>query len=223
MDEYDVGDRVDLTTETRTQDGEADPELTDPTELTLTIVKPSEVEVEAQWPDGDIEKEETGKFLYPFEPDEVGVHVYRWVATGAVQSAEPSLFTVRDIYPVKWRPSPAGVAVELQARTRSKGGGLVGEFTESTNPTLAQVEHFIARAMQDIATKCGEVLPETYVEDARRLCELRTAVLIERSKTPEQNEDTRSLYQTMRIEYEERVKELAACIGFSIDAERGFL
>lgn len=128
-----------------------------------------------------------------------------------------------------FRPAVEEVAAILRARTYSgadgdlAGGVLLGDFTDSTRPTFEEVEHdLIPQACTDVARAVGGV-PALMLEEARRVAVLRTASEIERSYIPEQAEEQRTVYQTLRMTYEETQKILGINIWYWTQANRGGL
>jgi hypothetical protein len=79
-------------------------------------------------------------------------------------------------------PSVGDVADIMFARTRSRGGGITGEFTDNTTPTAERVERFIGRAYRHVMSKVGtlpEELDEDLENDLRNVISYYTGMLIE--------------------------------------------
>lgn len=74
--------------------------------------------------------------------------------------------------------TPADVARVIPARTRA-GGGLLGSFTDDTNPTADQVEQYIEDAATDIEMEVGEELDDDIHDLVRRVIALDAAKRIE--------------------------------------------
>jgi len=232
---YDVGDVVRIVGRFRDDAGT----LVNPDELTFVVRSPDTEDEDVTYVFGDapgddgveIVQESTGVFYLDYPPLASGVWGYRWIATGVVVGAEPGLFVVRQPFLVLWRPVPDRVATELRARTYETGddGSSAGErpgvFTANTNPTYEQVQAHIDGAVADVHSAIGENIPDRYIEDLRRVAEIRTAALIERSYIPEQSEETQSntIYQTLRLEYEDAIKKLAKNVEMALHADLGFL
>jgi hypothetical protein len=122
-------------------------------------------------------------------------------------------------------PTISDVASILRARTYSgkhpdpenpmavvAGGVQLGEFTTDTTPSAEEVEkRIIPSAVQDVLLEVGDV-PGEFVGEARRIAAMRAGVEIERSYIPEQADETRTLYQTLRLTYKEEVEKLATRI-----------
>lgn len=120
-------------------------------------------------------------------------------------------------------PTVADVSAILRARTYSgrhpdpenpmavlAGGVQLGEFDENTTPTAEDVaERIIPSAVQDVLLELGDV-PGELVGETRRVAALRAATECERSYIPEQADETRTVYQTLRLTYQEEVTKLAS-------------
>lgn len=120
-------------------------------------------------------------------------------------------------------PTVADVSAILRARTYSgkhpdpenpmavlAGGVQLGEFDENTAPTAADVEaRIIPAAATDVLLEVGDI-PGEFVGEARRISALRAATECERSYIPEQADETRTIYQTLRLTYKEEVEKLAS-------------
>lgn len=121
-----------------------------------------------------------------------------------------------------WRPTVAQVGAILRARTYAAGkvdpenpmavlagGALLGEFTENTRPTPQQVEGYIDLAIADVSMRVGVEIPESLRPSAQRITAGRAASEIERSYIPEQSDGAQTIFQTLRISFEEEVAQLA--------------
>jgi len=119
----------------------------------------------------------------------------------------------------QFRPTLSQVSAVLRARTYTgsgdddpmsvlAGGELAGEFNTETRPTAEQVEDdLIPQACVDLARAVGKV-PGVLLDDARRVAALGAAKEIERSYIPEQTDPDTSIYQTLRLTYEEKSEDL---------------
>ncbi len=94
---YDIGDVTRISTVTQSDLGVD----TDPNELTLTVqVDADDTPTVYRWPtpgvgESAMVKDSTGHFHADYANAAAGVVKYRWVATGAVASAEQSYYFVR--------------------------------------------------------------------------------------------------------------------------------
>jgi hypothetical protein len=102
----------------------------------------------------------------------------------------------------KWEPTQEEVAIRLLARTRIPNGKYEGKFTTETQPTAAQVEKIIEQAVQILRPRLGETA-EHLEDQARILCTLRAAFMIELSFFSEQTETHMSPYMALRAEFKE--------------------
>lgn len=147
-----------------------------------------------------------------------------YVDAAGVESVGPS-FTIPAGVAV--RPSLDDVAALLHARTYAETGDILGEalgsFTESTHPSAAQVEVLIDHAAADMAVRAGTEVPPALYETARDLIAMRAAMLVEMSYFPEQSEGGRTVYQSLRLTYEEGAKRLARAAEAELFATEGLL
>lgn len=94
------------------------------------------------------------------------------------------------------------------------GGVQLGEFSGSTRPTASDMEtKIIPNSARDVALDLGRV-PGELIEEARRLAALRAATEAERSDIPEQSDEGKTLYHTLRLTYQEEVGKLASTISW---------
>lgn len=159
---------------------------------------------------------------------------YRWLRLtfldASSNASEPSCRVFGD--GDQFRPSVAEIASILRARTYSKGrvdpdqpmaalsgGNLLGEFTENTQPTAAQVEREITKACTDVARRTGRV-PGELLEKTRGVAAVKAAAEVERSYIPTQTEDARSIFQTLRMSGDEELDQLAGTVQWWVLANR---
>ena len=106
--------------------------------------------------------------------------------------------------------TPANVAALLRARTKDRGGQELGEWTDETRPTLAQVEETIELARRIVAAKVGA--PVDACGDVFAVAvEYEAACLIEKSYFPEQVESGRSHYDQLRAETDTVLEGVRDC------------
>lgn len=132
-----------------------------------------------------------------------------------------------------WRPSVGDIATILRARTReawdgasegSEEGDEAGAFGTNTTPTADQVDEFIELAQWDVQNRVGVELPKTLWPAGKRVVALRAASEIERAYIPEQAEPTNTLYQTLRLSFNEEVEQLQRSMQYWVlahDLEEG--
>jgi hypothetical protein len=118
-------------------------------------------------------------------------------------------------------PSTAEVAALLHARTKDVAGAVLGDFTELTNPTGTQVVQLIAQAAADVALRVGTSVPADYEPQVRATVAKRAANLVELAYFPEQTGDDRTVYQSLRLTYEEAVEQLNVALQWNMLASRG--
>jgi hypothetical protein len=137
--------------------------------------------------------------------------------TGGEDAPSPIVFVAGP----QFRPPVTWVSAVLRARTYTGqppdpdnpmavlvGGSLAGAFGADTRPTAAELENdLIPQACLDVSRAVGRV-PGELLDDARRVAALRTAAEIERSYIPEQADDTKTIYQTLRLTFEEQAEAL---------------
>lgn len=116
-----------------------------------------------------------------------------------------------------WAPSVADVAALLRTRTKGGESGMqeLGAFTdddsgsEGTRPTASQVEELIHQAVADVSMRVADGMPEEFADQARGVAAMRAANLVELSYFPEQTGANQTVYQSLRLTYEEAVAKLA--------------
>jgi hypothetical protein len=84
--------------------------------------------------------------------DESGYFRVVFIDTNDVEG--PSRWLRRSILP-DWAPSVSDVADLLLFRTKTAGGAYVGDFTDATLPSAAQVQRLIEKATERVAGKLG--------------------------------------------------------------------
>jgi hypothetical protein len=107
---------------------------------------------------------------------------------------------------VTWPATPDDVAALLRARTQDNTDTELGEWTENTRPTLAEVQRLIAMAESAVIGRTGELSTEVLIcataEDimtqGATVVALLAAMLVELSYFPEQVQSTRSAYEQYR-------------------------
>jgi hypothetical protein len=96
-------------------------------------------------------------------------------------------FLDADANPVEVTATPRMVAALLRTRTRDANGVELGEWTTTTQPTLAEVQELIVSAQEQVASEIhASEIPANVVAAARQAVVLRTALLIEDSHFSEQ-------------------------------------
>jgi hypothetical protein len=125
---------------------------------------------------------------------------------------------------IQYKPTVKDVAALLRARTYSDsaepdddaedtdaGGTQIGTFTDNTNPTADEVKETIDQAADDVSMVVGIRLPAAVFKAARFVTALRAANLIELGYIPEQtgDEGDRTVYQSVRLTYEDEVEKLS--------------
>jgi hypothetical protein len=158
-------------------------------------------------------------------PEEAG-WVYVVADDEGVEAIEEFRITATPDAPTDWRPTVAQVAAILRARTYAEGsdevdaGEEVGTFDNTTRPTSDQVEELIDLAVADVSMRVGVDIPEALRASAQRVAALRAASEIERSYLPEQTDSGQSIYQTLRLTYDEEVEKLAQTMQWWVLAHR---
>jgi hypothetical protein len=107
---------------------------------------------------------------------------------------------------VTWPATPGDVATLLRARTQDDTDKELGEWTDNTRPTLAEVERLLAMAQSIIIGQTGPLTPEVLVcstsddimTQAATTVALLAAMLVELSYFPEQVQSSRSAYEQYR-------------------------
>lgn len=130
-------------------------------------------------------------------PDEAGEFYVVWDDGNVLVREMFEVGAGATIFPiVDWRPTADDIAAHLRARTYtgdddSLVGDEAGEFTETTRPTLDQVNALIDLACEDIlAVFISDEVPEASYRAAKRAAGLKAALFVELSYFPEQTEDS---------------------------------
>jgi hypothetical protein len=125
---------------------------------------------------------------------------------------------------VAFLPEPSDVASFLRARTYNDESQQEGEFSEDTRPTEAQVATLINASANEVAARLGqEVEDETLRAYARNVVALRTAMTVELSYFPEQNDEDRStIYKELKALYEEGLAFLINALPDTESTQKGF-
>lgn len=131
----------------------------------------------------------------------------------------------------------ADVAVLLRARTYSKGtpapdpekpfdsvagGVLTGEFSESTRPSIAQVQEAITKAATEVRARLGqEVTDAALLAFAKDVVALRAAMTVELAYYPEQANPDDSIYEKLKELYEDALSSLVAALPDTSSTRKG--
>lgn len=100
---------------------------------------------------------------------------YRWVTTGAGQTAADGEFAVQA--PFTSTTSTADIAVYLQQRIRTRDGNTGGVLDTTTVPTAVQVQALIGKVTADVTGGLG-VIPPALAGLTQTAVELGTATLV---------------------------------------------
>lgn len=155
----------------------------------------------------------------------------RLVFTREQEEDEPSVH-VYGLFP-SFRPRISDISSILRARTYSgaetdpknpmavlAGGAQLGEFDESSRPTRKDLEdQIIPNSARDVALELGAI-PGELIGEARRVTAFRAATEAERSYIPEQSDESKTIYQTLRLTYEAEVGKLASTLQWWVLANR---
>lgn len=105
------------------------------------------------------------------------------------------------------------VADLLRARTKDDAGIELGQWSDATRPTAAEVDRLIELATGDVLSQTGANLPERDAESARTMIALRSAMLVELSYFPEQVRSDRSAYEEYKRLYDDGMAALLESIS----------
>lgn len=134
MADYDIGDIARITG-TFIVDGTN----TDPTTVSLEVTSPTAASATTYtYAAGQITKSATGIYYYDLSLTLAGAWLWRWVATGAVASAESGYIYVRSM------PTDYSSLEEVTAFTRHLLDGQ-SSFNTTTRPTRTEVVRFLGR------------------------------------------------------------------------------
>lgn len=115
-----------------------------------------------------------------------------------------------------YTPTLADVGSLLTTRTRESNGEEAGTFTTDTDPTAAQVNRQITRAVNDLRGRIGPDLPTKdqegndidLRETVKSMAVLRVAMYIELVHFPEQVKNNMSPYASYKQLYDEGMRAL---------------
>lgn len=128
-----------------------------------------------------------------------------------------------------WAPTVEDVAALLRARTKGGDSEMdeLGTFRDDdssglgTRPTATQVEELIEIAVADVRMRVADDMPDEFAESATGCAAMRAANLVELSYFPEQTEADRTVYQSLRLTFEEQVAKLATGVQWWALANQG--
>lgn len=101
----------------------------------------------------------------------------------------------------------------LRARTKDSAGHTLGEFTNDTIPTSAQVRLLVQDAMEDVFITAGENFQTATEPAAWVLIAIRAAMLVELSYWPEQTTNEDSSYARLRDQYNDGLAHLVSRVS----------
>lgn len=110
-----------------------------------------------------------------------------------------------------WLPTSSDVAALLRARTKDDTGRELGDWSDSTRPTAAEVDVLIAQAAQYVTASIGGV-PERCASAAAQAVLMRAAMLVELSYFPEQVRSDRSPYPELKELYDVAQQAALTCV-----------
>lgn len=119
-----------------------------------------------------------------------------------------------------WTPTPDDLAALLRARTKDDNGTELGEWTDDTRPTLAEVQALIDMAAGELVGVDGP--GDACASRCRAAVAYRTACLIELSYFPEQVRSDRSPYTELKELADTALGSLQTCLtSGSTDGQAG--
>jgi len=111
---------------------------------------------------------------------------------------------------VEWVATPEDVAAILRARTKDDTGRELGVWSDSTRPTLPEVQQLIDLAAAQIAGPSGP--GDRCAPICRAAIAYQAACLIELSYFPEQVRSDRSPYSELKDLLDQTLEALTACV-----------
>lgn len=116
----------------------------------------------------------------------------------------------------------------MKTRTRTRYGQVVGTFTEDTAVTADEASGLIAEAADEVALAIGPVLPDGppgnedfYVNGAKSLVLILSAMNVEAALVPDQTDDPRSAYAALERRYNSLKKTLVEAITEALGGTEG--
>ena len=106
--------------------------------------------------------------------------------------------------------TPANVAALLRARTKDAGGRELGEWTDETRPTLAQVTETLELANAVVQARVGAPV-DACLQSFAVAVVFEAACMIEKSYFPDQVESGRSQYDQLRAETDALLDGVREC------------
>lgn len=145
-----------------------------------------------------------------------GYVAIQWLDGATVVGEETWLITaapleVPETFP--WSPTSADVAALMFSRVTGEYQGVIEDFTETTRPTLTQVETFIASATGVVAARVGFVLDPRFDVSAQFMATLYTALLLEPGYWMEQQRPDKSAWDQWKALYDEGMPPLIDAIA----------
>lgn len=149
--------------------------LTDPTTISLLVLDPAAVTTTLS-----PVRDSVGTFHYDYSPAVAGTYLYRWVATGAAQSAQDGSFLVRPAFATTaaFEPTPDQIHALIAQRPA---------FTTTSKPSLTEVQYLIDQRTSDVLGELdGSAVPVRLFGLAQRTIALGVAADVESGYFPEQ-------------------------------------
>ena len=125
------------------------------------------------------------------------------------------------VYPALPKPTSADVAAILRARTKDLAGIEIGDFTDDTRPTGAEVVRLIDLAYNEVTGAAGMYLAPRCAGLATSLIVVRTAMWVEGSYWPEQVRSDRSIYAELSEQYAAGMPVLMECAAGNLPGDGG--
>jgi hypothetical protein len=108
--------------------------------------------------------------------------------------------------------TPDDVAALLTARTKDANGRELGEWTDETRPTRAEVQTRIEIARTLVRTGAG-FIPDKCVEGVEAAVALLASMLTEAAFWPEQTQSNQSTYERLRELYLQAREAVVLCVA----------
>jgi hypothetical protein len=119
-----------------------------------------------------------------------------------------------------YRPTVTEIATRLSARTLTPEGDRIGDFTDETFPTAAQVDELIDDAVAVVSSSLGEELEDRYWTMAKTAVIAYTCMEVEAGFYPETTAQADSAYAAFRQRFQDQVASVEKALNEKRPNER---
>lgn len=120
----------------------------------------------------------------------------------------------------EYAPTITEIGARLSARTLTPSGKRVGDFTDETSPSGAQVSELIEDAVTIVSSAVGTDLDNEYWKMAKAACISYTCMSIEIGYYPESTNSQDSAYSSFKERFNQQITFLETAINQKRPNER---